>query len=90
MSWKEGFISGLLIAVVVAVLSPLGQLITHSIITPDYFKNALNYSVAEGKLTQTAAETYFNLKSYIIQSIMGALFMGAITAAVVAFFATMR
>jgi len=86
MSWKEGFISGLIIAVVVAILSPLGQLITHYLITPDYLNNAIQYAVSEGKLTQDAAEAYFSIKSYIIQSVMGALFMGAVTSAIVAFF----
>jgi len=32
------------------------------------------------------AQAYFNLKSYMIQSAFGALAMGVVTAAVVAFF----
>jgi hypothetical protein len=35
---------------------------------------------------QEAAESYFNFKSYVLQSFFGALTMGIVTSAVVAFF----
>jgi len=86
MTWKEGFISGVIISVVVAVLTPFGQLITAYVISPDYFGNAIRYGVEHGLTTQVEAEAYFNLKSYIIQSTIFALLMGIVTSAVVAFF----
>ena len=86
MSWKQGFISGLIISVVVTVLSPLGQWITHTIITPDYFSNVIEYSVSSGKMTREAAEQYFSLGGYVVQSMIGALVMGVVTSAVVALF----
>lgn len=86
MTWQQGFISGIVISVLVAFFSPLSQYITHKVITPDFFPNAISYAVREGKLTQEAAEAYFNLGSYIWQSTIGALVMGLVTAAIVAFF----
>lgn len=86
MSYKQGFISGLIITLVVVILSPLSQYITSTYITPDYFQNVIAYSVSSGQMEQQAAEEYFNLKNYMIQSMMGAAVMGLITAAVVAFF----
>lgn len=86
MTYKEGLISGLIISVVVGVLTPLGQVITAYVISPDYFENAINYGVSHGHTTQEKAEAYFNVKNYIIQSTVFAPVMGVITSAVVAFF----
>ncbi len=84
MSYYQGFMSGLIITIIVAVLSPLSQYITSEFITPDYFTNVINYAVEKGEMTREDAESYFNLKSYIIQSVAGALIMGIATSAVVA------
>ena len=86
LSWKEGFKAGLVIALVVAVLSPLSQYLVHNVISPDYFGNVIKYSVDNGFLTQEQAEANFNIKSYMWQSVIGAIGAGAITSAIVALF----
>ena len=86
MTYKQGFITGLIITAIVTVLSPLTQYITSTIITPEYFPNMINYSVETGKLTQEAAEEYFNLKNYLLQVIIGTPLMGILTTAIVAIF----
>ncbi|WP_300437074.1 DUF4199 domain-containing protein [Christiangramia sp.] len=86
MNWSQGFISGIVISVVVAILSPLAQYITHEFITPNYFDNVIEYTVENGAMTRSAAEEYFNLTSYIIQSFFFALVVGVVTSAIVAFF----
>lgn len=86
MSYMQGFIAGLIITLVVFLLSPLSQYITSTYITPDYFNNAIDYSVSSGKMERQAAEDYFNLKSYMMQSMVGAAIMGLITTAIVALF----
>lgn len=87
MSYKQGFVSGLIISVFIALLSPLTQWITSTIITPEYFPNVIAYSVETGYHKSVAeAEAYFNLKNYIIQSSIGALIMGIITTAVIMVF----
>jgi len=86
MTYKQGLISGLVIALIVTILSPLTQYITSTIITPDYFSNVIKYVVNEGEMNQIEAENYFNLKSYIIQALIGAPIMGIVTTAIVAIF----
>ncbi len=86
MTWSQGFISGIVISIVVAILSPVAMYITHNFITPDYFTNVIDYSVESGVMKREAAEEYFNLTSYIIQSFFFALVVGVVTSAVVAFF----
>ncbi len=86
MTYKQGFVSGLVITLIVTLLSPLTQYITSTWITPEYFPNIINYSVSNGKMTPAEAESYYNLKSYIIQGLIGAPIMGLITTAIVALF----
>ncbi len=86
MTYMQGFISGIIISIIVTIFSPLTQYITSTIITPDYFANVINYSVSQGMMTQTEAEEYFNLKNYMIQVLIGTPIMGIVTAAIVAIF----
>jgi hypothetical protein len=86
MSYTQGFVSGLIITIIVVVLSPLSQYITHTFITPQYFPNIIEYAVQQGQMLRDAAEEYFNMQSYIVQSLIGAALMGLVTSAIVAFF----
>lgn len=87
MTFKQGFISGLIITAIVALFSPLTQWITSTLITPEYFPNVIAYSVESGyHKSLEEAEAYFNLKNYIMQSFIGAIVMGILTSAIVAFF----
>jgi len=86
MTWLQGFVSGIVISVVVAILAPLAQYITHELITPDYFQNAIAYAVQNAGMSQENAEAYFNFNSYVIQAAFGALGMGIVTSAIVALF----
>ena len=88
MTWVQGFVFGLLVSLVVAILTPLSQWITHTLISPDYFENAINYGVEHGLTTVEEAEAHFNLQSYIMVSTIFALITGAVTSAVVSFFMT--
>lgn len=86
MTWFQGVASGMIISVVVAILSPLSQYLTHEFISPDYFTNAINYAVEHKGMSQKNAETYFSFKSYVLQASFGALGMGVLTSAIVALF----
>lgn len=87
MTYGQGFASGMWISVVVAALSPLSQWLTHRVISPEYFPNAIRYAVDHDLLTQKEAEAYFSLPSYVVQSFVGALVAGLVTSAIVAIFA---
>jgi hypothetical protein len=86
MTYRQGFISGLIITGIVTILSPLTQCITTMVITPAYFPNAIHYAVSKGALSQQEAESYFSLKHYIVQGLIGAPLMGLMTTALVALF----
>lgn len=86
MQWKHGFFYGVGISVVVILLNPISQWIISSLISPEFFPNAINFAVESGKLSTEEAVAYFNLKSYIIQGTFGGLILGAVTSGIVAFF----
>jgi len=90
MTYKNGFLTGLIISFIVTLFSPITQFITSTLITPDYFSNVIEYAVNSGIMTQPDAEAYFNMKSYMVQSVIGAAIMGIITSAVVALFTQSR
>lgn len=86
MTFGQGFVSGLFVTAVVAVLAPISQWLIHTVISPDYFANAIAAADRLSTSSRAEAEAYFNLGNYIRLSVAGALGMGVVTAAVVAFF----
>ncbi len=90
MSWKQGIVAGLLITLVVAFISPASQWLFHTVISPEYFSNVRAYAVAQNMMSSEEAAAYFNLPSYIKQSVLGAVVMGTVTSVIVAFFLRTR
>jgi hypothetical protein len=86
MSYKQGFICGLVVTLVAAILAPLSQYLSVSVISPNYFANMIAYTVSEGVKTQTEAEDFFNLKAYITMAVPMVIGAGTLTSAVVAIF----
>ncbi len=87
MSYMQGLVSGVVLSLFIALLSPLAQWITSYVITPEYFPNVIKRSVELGyfKTTEAAAAS-FNFKSYAIQGAIGALVMGVLTTAITMIF----
>lgn len=90
MTYKQGLMSGIVLSLGVTILAPLSQYITSTIITPHYFTNVIEAVVTAGRKTQAEAEAYFNMKSYIVQGLIGAPIMGLVTSAIVAAFTRTR
>lgn len=86
MTYKQSFICGLMLTLFVILLSPVNQLITSYIITPDYFANVIEHTVKSGMFTREQAEARFNNKSYIMTGIVGGLVMGVIFSAIISIF----
>jgi hypothetical protein len=84
ITFKEAFLCGLGVSVIVAILAPAIQYIFHRFINPSFFENAVNYAVGSGKATPEQANAYFNLQSYMLQSSLGALVAGVITSLIIA------
>lgn len=87
ISYKQGLISGTILSVIIALLSPISQWITTYIITPEYFPNVIKRSVELGYYNTTAeAVANFNYANYAMQGAIGALVMGIVTTAIAMLF----
>lgn len=87
MTYKQGLISGIILSVFIALISPLTQWITSFGISPEYFPNVIKRSVELGYYNTTAdAEAHFNYKNYAVQGAIGALGMGLVTTAIAMIF----
>ena len=86
MTWKQGVVSGVYISFFVAVFSIFINFLCLTFISPAYFQNISEYVVSTKAMTAEGAKEYFNLKSYMIQGVFGALSIGVVTSAIVAFF----
>ena len=87
MTYKQGLISGIILSIIIALLSPLTQWITSFVITPEYFPNVIKRSVEiEYYNTTEEAQANFNYKNYAIQGAFGALIMGILTTAIAMIF----
>ncbi len=84
MYWTQGFLSGVYLAVFIAILGPLVNYITYNVISPDYFENMIRYYVTEGLQKKENAELFFSLRSYVIQGSMGGLSAGILASAAIA------
>ncbi len=87
MTYKQGFVSGLLLSLFIALLSPLTQWITTYVISPEYFPNVIKLSVEMGHYNTVAdAEAYFNYQNYAIQSTIFGFVFGVVTTAIAMIF----
>ena len=87
MSYKQGLISGIIVSLFIAILSPLTQWITSYVITPEYFPNVIKRSVELGYYKTTAeAEANFNFKNYAINSTIFSFVFGLVTTAIAMIF----
>lgn len=87
MTYQQGLVSGVILSLIIALLSPFTQWITSYVITPEYFPNVIKRSVELGYYTTTEeAQANFNFKNYAIQGAIGALVMGFVTTAIAMIF----
>ncbi len=85
MNWKQGFISGIILAVLITVLNPVVLYITHTYISPNFFQNAINASVSE-TYTVVQAQAQYNLNTAISNSVFEKLSFGVVIAAIISYF----
>lgn len=87
MSYVQGLISGGILSLFIAVLSPAAQWITTYVITPEYFTNIIRHTVELGYYASTEeAAAQFNYSTYATQGAISAFIMGVITTAIAMIF----
>ncbi|SCX87022.1 DUF4199 domain-containing protein [Flavobacterium caeni] len=84
MSWKEGTVSGIVLSLFIAVLSPIAQWAIFELISPEFFAKAVRFYVDKNRFTEAHALEQFNIQAYMKKSITESLSMGVFTSALVA------
>lgn len=86
MNWSQGFVTATIFSIGIALLSPIVQYISFEFISPNYFENAIQNAIKLKSMTLLNAQTFFNIRSYIIQGFLGGISMGIVTGGIVAYF----
>src|SRR5699024_1752185 len=88
MSWKRAFLSGAIIAVVIAILSPLTEYFNYHYISPDYFDKMIAYQTQKENhpMSLESAQKLFNMKSFIMQGVFTSFSYGMIMGAIIGLF----
>jgi hypothetical protein len=81
ITFKQGFVSGMMLTLFVTILGPLTPLFS-VMISPDFFNNAIQFVVSNKTMTEAEAVEFFNLTSFIIQGIIAAPVFGLVLSAV--------
>jgi hypothetical protein len=84
INFKEAFIVGLIITIIATAFVPVVQLIFHKLVEPNYFNIMIEQAKSKGGSSAEEAEAIFNLKSYMIQSVIASLLAGVFTSAIIA------
>ncbi|HLS31505.1 MAG TPA: DUF4199 domain-containing protein [Flavobacteriaceae bacterium] len=86
ITWKQAFVSGMLISIFIAILSPLIEYFNYNYISPHYFDNMIAYQTQKESypMSQEDAEQIFNMKSFIFQGVFTSFSFGIFISAIVA------
>ena len=84
MNWTQGFLSGMVMTVMIAILTPLALYAALTSVSPDFLPNMKEYMTSSGKMTADIADKMYDMQSYIMYSVFFALSTGVVTSAIVA------
>jgi len=83
-SWQQLFLSGVILSVFAALMSPLAQYISTTVISPDWIKNSINHYVEVKKMPEENAKMLFSRNGLMLQAISNGISIGVILSAIVA------
>jgi len=86
LTWKQGFVSGIVLSFFIGLLTPMAQYVIYSCITPHFFDTIIEYKIKNHYMTMEVARKYFNKETYMLQNSFSALSCGVITGAIVSLF----
>lgn len=85
INWKEGFVSGIILSVLVAVTSTFVLFLFFNFISPDFFEKAIELSK-----NKTTATLSYNLPIFVKNNIFDKLSFGIVFSAIISFFVKIK
>lgn len=86
IDWKQGFLSGSILSLFVAMLSPVVLYLFVTVISPNFIETALANAISKSRAPLEQLESYYNINSYIYQNVFSSLSLGIVISACVAYF----
>ena len=83
-NWQRLFLSGVVLSVFVALMSPIAQYISLNVISPDWIKNSIDHYIQVKKMPAENAKLLFSHNGLLLQAISNGISTGVIISAVVA------
>lgn len=85
ITYKQALLSSFILSGLITVLGIFTTIIFVKIISPEYFPNAITYFTCNKLMTREQATQQFNLQSFIVQGIVGAIISGIIISLITGF-----
>ena len=85
LTFGQVFLSGFLITIFTCILAVPVQLGFHKLINPDFFETMILYTSRHSKQTLEQAAMFFNLRSYIAESVLTTFLIGNMVSLILAF-----
>lgn len=83
MSWQQGLISGVILALFAMVLTPFALYFSLKYVNPNFFESMINYSVSKGMKLENAT-SLFDTTTYMLFASFGTFSFGILFAALAA------
>ena len=83
MNWREGFVSGLTLSLVIGLFTTMIEYTKHHVISPYYLETMQNIIIEQKKMTPENAGNFFTFSNTLSQSIFYVISFGSVLAAVV-------
>lgn len=90
MNFSQSFRSGVRISLLLMLFAPLLQVILTLFVSPNYFKQAIHYSIAYRGIGLEEAEAQYNLSYYILKNTFILPLLGILTSALASLFIKRR
>jgi nitrate/nitrite transporter NarK len=83
MNWREGFVSGLTLSLVIALFTTMIEYTKHHVVSPYYLETMKKIIVEQNKMTLENADNFFTFSNTLSQSIFYVISFGSVLAAAI-------
>lgn len=84
MTWQEGFVSGLMLTLIIALFTTMTEYTKHHVISPYFLEDMKALVVSENRMSETEAESYFSFSKTLSSSIFFTISIGVLITSIAA------
>jgi hypothetical protein len=78
MTWREGFVSGLMLTLIIALFTTMTEYTKHHVISPYFLENMKALILKENKMSAENANQFFTFSNTLSQSIFYTISIGVV------------